>query len=67
LSGLAKVLRGDVEGLIDAGELNAAEQFGMALYKCVDVGLLGGLADEVGDVEGEEVAGSEESDRRWQA
>ena len=37
------------------------EQFGMALHESVDIRGRRGLADEVGHVDGEEVAGSEEA------
>ena len=61
LRGLAQVFGGDFEGLVHAGELNAAEQFRMALDEGVDIGCLGRLADEVGDIDGEEVAGGEKA------
>ena len=66
LRGLAQIICRDIQGLIDACNLDAAQQFRMPLHKCIDIRRLGWLANKVCNVEGEEIAGSDESGRRSQ-
>ena len=52
---------GDLEGGIDARDGDGADELGVAGEKGADVFRAGGLADVIGDVEREEIAGIEEA------
>ena len=60
-SGLAEILRGNLEGFVHTCEMNAASSSGWRLTKASISELSAGLADEVGNIDGEEVAGCEEA------
>jgi hypothetical protein len=57
---LQRVLR-NFELIVNAFELHTSQQFRMPLYKAIDVGVCGGLTNEIGDIDGVEVAGRKEA------
>jgi len=57
---LDKLFR-DFEGGIDAFDFHGSDELGVIGDECCDVGRVGGRADVVCDVEGEEVTGSDEA------
>ncbi len=61
VGGFLHIGSGYFERRIDAFDADGADEFGVVVDECGDVGRVGGFADVIGDIEGEEITWGDEA------